>query len=62
MKDELTKHSLFLYKGDFELLRSYYPEVGAGLVVRKLVRQHLKKLQKRTEEPVNIDVEVELDV
>lgn len=60
MKDELTKHSLFFYKGDFELLRSYYPEVGAGLVVRKLVRQHLAKLQQRTEEPVQVDVEVKL--
>jgi len=43
--EALTKHTLHLYSGDYERLRANYPDIGAAVVVRKLVRSHLNKLE-----------------
>jgi hypothetical protein len=37
MSDDLQRHTLFLRKGDFALIQSYFPKQGASAVVRKLV-------------------------
>ena len=42
--NELSKHTLHLFSGDYELLRQHYPDLGAAVVIRKLVRTHLNKL------------------
>lgn len=44
--EPLQKHTLFLYEGDFEKLKTFYPEVTASVVTRKLVRRHLNELDK----------------
>lgn len=46
----LHKHTLNLYEGDMEELQDLYPEVGGGLIVRKLVRAHLRKVKAVQEE------------
>ena len=38
----LQKHTLHLYEGDFDRLKDRYPEVGASVVIRKLVHKHLE--------------------
>ncbi len=47
---DLTKHTLNLYAGDYEKIRLLYPEVGAGLVIRRVIRQFLDKIESNTEE------------
>lgn len=56
--DELHKHTLHLYLGDYQRLQEYYPEIGAAVVVRKLVRKHLDQLDAtaKVNKPVNIAV------
>lgn len=44
--EPLQKHILRLYEGDFDKLTSYYPEVTATVVIRKLVRRHITELNK----------------
>lgn len=43
---ETTKHTLNLYTNDFAQLQELYPEIGASLVIRKIVRQHIEKMTK----------------
>lgn len=44
--EPLHKHILRLYAGDFDKLSTYYPEVTASVVIRKLVRRHINELNK----------------
>jgi len=45
-REGLQKHTLHLREGDMERLRSLYPEVGASLVIRKLVSTFLDRDSK----------------
>lgn len=48
--EPLEKHLLRLYKGDFERLASYYPELGPSVAVRHIVRAQLAALDKKVGE------------
>jgi hypothetical protein len=57
-----------LYEGDFERLEAYFPQVTASVTIRKLVRNLLNELDKRTAEKAptttsgeNDDVSVSID-
>lgn len=39
--DELQKVTLNLFKGDYRRVQDLFPEVGAGKVIRQLVRKFL---------------------
>lgn len=43
--ESLKKHTLFLYEGDFDKLASFYPDLGASVAVRRIVRSQLKLLE-----------------
>lgn len=43
IKEDLQKHTLNLRAGDYERLQSLYPEVGAALVIRKIVSAFLDR-------------------
>lgn len=47
--DELQKHTLNLFKGDYAELQGLYPESGAGKIIRILVRNHLRKVREEVE-------------
>lgn len=46
-KEPMTKHTLFLYKGDMDKLQSLSPELGASIVIRRLVRRHIERLEAK---------------
>ncbi len=37
----VSKHTLALYEGDFAELQRLYPDIGASVVIRRLVHDHL---------------------
>ena len=41
MKPKLSKHTMLLFEGDYEKLQEKYPETGASIVIRNLIRNHL---------------------
>lgn len=43
--EPLKKHTLFLYEGDMERLASFFPELPASVVLRRVVRKHIEKLE-----------------
>lgn len=53
--DDLQKHTLNLYKGDYAKLQDAFPEVGASVIIRKLVRQCVNQIE---EQGTNIEAEV----
>lgn len=58
-KQDLTKHTLFLRRGDVEELQVLYPEVGASIIIRKLVSDHIDRI--RSAAPQNqIKMEINL--
>lgn len=52
-----TKHTLNLYEGDFERLRELHPEVGASLVIRKIVRKYIRDTEPKVRLP-KVDVAI----
>lgn len=51
--DELQKHTLNLFAGDYERLQLLYPDVGAGPVIRKIVRKFVEQCEATP--AVNVD-------
>lgn len=51
--EAVHKHTINLYEGDFQKLQDLYPELGAGIVVRKLVRKHLRSIEQNLT-PINL--------
>jgi hypothetical protein len=41
--EELTKHTLHLRAGDMDRLKALFPDIGASLVIRKLVINFLDR-------------------
>lgn len=58
--EELSKHTLNLYPGDYERLRDMYPDVGAGPVIRRIVRRFIEQVEAGTGETFDPKVEVEI--
>ena len=59
MKENLTKHTMWLFPGDFRKLGEYYPQLGSSLVVRQLIREHIEKLESQIETDIpKVDVDL----
>lgn len=56
----LQKHTLLLYEGDFDKLKSYYPEIDGGLIVRRLVRTHIEQIEAPTKGQALPKIKVEV--
>lgn len=48
---ELQKHTLNLFEGDYEKLQALFPDVGAGPVIRKIVREFVERTETTTKLP-----------
>ena len=42
--EKLKKHTLLLFQNDYKRLQEHYPEIGAAVIIRRIVRAHLEKL------------------
>lgn len=59
MDEDLQKHTLNLFAGDYEKLKEFYPDTGAGAIIRRLVRKFIQNIEKQGE-PVSIDLSINL--
>lgn len=50
-EDELQKHTLHLFRGDFEKLQLLFPALGASVVIRKLVRNTIQRAEATSPQP-----------
>lgn len=56
-KEDLQKHTLLLYKGDYEALASHYRDVAVAVVIRRIIRAHLKQIEVEARPP-NVEVNI----
>jgi len=55
--EELQKHTLFLFEGDYEKIRATYPQLGAATVIRNIIRRFIQtKIDKGS-----IEMEIEIE-
>ena len=59
-KDDKTKHTLWLFKGDFAMLAELYPDLGASIVVRTLIRKHIEQIEDSVGAPKLPDIDVDI--
>lgn len=45
MSDDLQKHTLNLWRGDYERLQQLYPDIGAGPVIRGVIRKFIEQCE-----------------
>lgn len=57
-EEELQKHTLNLFSGDYDKLRSMFPDVGAGAIIRRIVRAYLEQTEGKR--PDDLKVEIDL--
>lgn len=54
---KLTKHTMWLFAGDFQRLGDFYPDFGASIIVRQLIRKHLEDLESKVDSKLpNVEV------
>lgn len=55
MASELKKHTLLLYDGDYQRVQDLYPDIGAAVIIRKLLRNYLDKVNEGGSVPTLVD-------
>ena len=55
---DLQKHTLHLFKGDFDRLADLFPKANPSKVIRHLVRDLIKRTEGQVPD-VTVDVEVD---
>lgn len=60
MSEELQKHTLNLFRGDYEKVQEFYPDIGAAVIIRRVLRSFLKKVEVKGS--ASIDAEVEINI
>lgn len=55
--EELQKVTMNLYAGDYGKLQELYPDVGAAVIIRRIVRKYLEQIDS-TEVDTNVQVEL----
>lgn len=57
--EELTKHTLNLFAGDYEELRDLHPDTGAAVAIRLLIRTYLAQVRAKGGSP-SVAVEIKI--
>jgi hypothetical protein len=58
-QDNLSKHTLNLFEGDYGKIQEQYPDIGAAVVIRRIVRAFIEKLEASDTLP-DTDVDVRI--
>lgn len=58
--EELQKHTLNLFSGDYEKIQSFYPDVGAAVIIRKVIRHYIEQVEAKGNVSVNGEVEINI--
>lgn len=59
-EEELTKHTLNLFEGDYDKLRELYPDVGAGAIIRRVVRKFIEQVEATDASSLDAKVEIKI--
>lgn len=54
--EELTKHTLHLRKGDWDRLRSIFPEISTSLVIRRIISEFVDRDAMQMSDKVKVEL------
>lgn len=54
--EDLTKHTLHLREGDWDRLRSIFPEIPTSLVIRRIISNFVDRDQTQVRDNVKVDI------
>lgn len=57
--EELAKHTLNLFPGDYAKIQALYPDTGAGPIIRRVIRSFIEKVESQ-DDGTKADVEIQL--
>jgi hypothetical protein len=57
-EDELTKHTLNLFAGDYAKIQACYPDVGAAVIIRRIVRSFIEKIEPGAAAEPNVEIKL----
>jgi hypothetical protein len=46
---DLRKHTLNLFAGDVEKIQNFFPEIGASVIIRKIVHEFVERVEAEVE-------------
>lgn len=59
----ISKHTLNLYKGDYEKLQHIYgTRIGAAKIIRDIVSAHVRRIESEAEQRMNMGLVEELNL
>ena len=53
--EPVQKHTVRLFRGDFERLGTLYPEIGATQIIRLIIRRHIEDAESKIPQ-INVEV------
>lgn len=59
-EEGLQKHTLNLFAGDYEKLRELYRDVGAGAIIRRIVRKFIEQVEASGASVIDAKVDIEI--
>lgn len=57
---DLHKHTLNLFEGDYAKLQDMFPDMGAGAVIRRIVRTFINRVEEKGVAIVDAEIDVKL--
>jgi len=58
--NDLQKHTLNLFSGDYAKLQDLCPDIGASVVIRRIVRTFINRVEEKGVAIVDAEIHVEL--
>ena len=58
MSEDLQKHTLNLFAGDYEKLQLLYPDHGAGPIIRSIVHKFIEQCESGSAETPNVETQL----
>lgn len=58
--ESLQKHTLNLFEGDYEKIRSFHPDIGAGAIIRRIVRRYIEQVELAGGYSIDAKVEIKI--
>lgn len=56
--ENLQKHTLNLWQGDYAKLQQYYPDIGASVIIRRIIRRYVEQIEAGADVVAEIDVKL----
>jgi hypothetical protein len=57
---KIHKHTLNLYAGDYAKIQELFPDIGAGVVIRKVIRNYVESIEAKTAVEVPAATQLEI--